>query len=779
MSESSGSSSSRALDSVRVVDFSRGIAGPMAAMLLADFSADVVKVESAEGDPGRRRPGFAMWNRNKRSIVADLFSDAGRAHVHALLAGADICVFGGGGEEAYLPAEFQPEALCATYPSLVVLSATPFLDATPWAGGLESPALLASITGVALRHNSSTGGPVDPSFPHWVYAGAIWATTATVAALIERQHSGQGQHVTVGGVHGTLVTSTPALVIDPLVQEAAVTTGSAGPSALYTLYECQDGRWIFLGALTPKFQRATIKVLGLEDILEDERIAGNFEAVLVPTNIPWVRKRFSEVFASRSSDAWVAILKEAGVPTTVLLDRSEWLASPEIQSVGMRLELDDPTWGKVVMPGNPIRMSATPARIERASPRLGEHTQQLPGWAPRAAGGASAPVAGAGALAGLRIIDVGAVLAGPYAGTLLAELGAEVIKAEIPEGDAFRERGFVFFRGQRGLAIDLTSEAGREAFYDLVRDADIVIDNYRVGVLARLKIEHEDLKKVNPNIITVSITAFGEDSPFSREPAFDGLLQSRSGLFTAQGGNDAPVMISVPIIDGTSALLATLGAVLAAFHKIRTGEGQHVSVTMAGAAALAQCEELIEAQGRLPASKGGADYAGPTAFDRSYRTRDGWIRMQGDADTAPALLAKAGIVSRDAAPPSGDWLATLTSTFAERARDEVVALLNGVGIPAVPARRLGELVADPEYRRWGVFAELDRGSMSPVWVPNRYAHFSRTERQDLMTPAGVGEHSVEVLHDAGFSQERIDRLLEQGAVRQGTPFIYRYFAAYR
>ncbi|MGH8997034.1 MAG: CoA transferase, partial [Acidimicrobiales bacterium] len=223
----------QALEGVRVLEVGTAIAGQLAAMLLADFGADVVKVEPPAGDPMRARPGFAMWNRGKRSVVQ------GDVDVDALVAAADIVVTGGGKPEHRLDAA---EA-SAAHPGLVVLDLPPFLEETPWSGGEESAALLWAASGMALRQSSYEGGPVDPVAPYVLYLQGIWAAAAAAAALFERTESGFGQVVTVAGVHATMVAASATLVMDPAVPEVLANYGPGGPHPMYTRYQCADGVW--------------------------------------------------------------------------------------------------------------------------------------------------------------------------------------------------------------------------------------------------------------------------------------------------------------------------------------------------------------------------------------------------------------------------------------------------------------------------------------------------------------------------------------------------------
>ena len=230
------------LSGVRVLDASSGVAGPLAAMLLADFGAEVVKVEPPGGDPGRGEPGFAVWNRNKRSVVLDTATEAGRARLSGLLAGADVCVCGAVPPDA-AGTPLDPAAVSAANPALVYLSTPPYTGAgTPWAGGEESNGLLAALTGVALRQSSFDGGPIDCVYPFLPCLQGIWAAAAAVAALLERERSGRGQVVTVGGVHGMMVASPGVLVIDPAQPGRPAAVGPGGPNPCYRPYRCGDGR---------------------------------------------------------------------------------------------------------------------------------------------------------------------------------------------------------------------------------------------------------------------------------------------------------------------------------------------------------------------------------------------------------------------------------------------------------------------------------------------------------------------------------------------------------
>jgi crotonobetainyl-CoA:carnitine CoA-transferase CaiB-like acyl-CoA transferase len=490
-----------------------------------------------------------------------------------------------------------------------------------------------------------------------------------------------------------------------------------------------------------------------------------------------VRKLLADAFRTRPRDEWLTLLEQGDCPAGPLGERDEWLDHPQINANGLWVELDDPQRGHVVMPGVPVVMTRSPGGVRSPAPSRGQHDAEVRPWPPRSAPPDQAPTTRRGPLAGMRILDLGTILAGPYAGALLAELGADVIKVEAPAGDPFREPGFVFNRGMRGLAIDLSSAAAREGFYALVRGADAVLDNARLGVLERLKIDYATLSQIKPNIVTMSVNGFGEQGPFAPKPGFDPVLQAMSGMMTAQGGDSDPVLFTIPVNDIAAATLSVLGVCLGLFHQIRTGVGQRVWTSLAGCAAMLQSGELVRFAGRPPAMRGRRDFAGPSALDRFYRVADGWLRLQA-LDTRS--LQTAGVLPAQALPQADAELCDLLAeALAHRPQAEVLECLNAAGIPAAPVRTPLQLVLDPAMQACGLFAKHHLQDGTPYFAGARYAHFSRTAEQAVFEAPGLGEHSREVLAEAGLSTAEIDELIAAGVVKQGQPFQVVAIMSYR
>ncbi len=763
---------SAALDGIRVLDLSTGIAGPVAAMLLGDFGADVIKVEPPTGDPARSLAGFAVWNRNKRSIVVERDTAAGEERLAGLLAGADVCI---SSEPSTLR---DPQELAAAYPHLVVLHMPPYVPThTPWAGGAESHSLLDAFTGPSARQSSFDGGPIELVYPTTLYVQGSWAAAAAVAALIERHGSGFGQVVTVAGIHGVMVCCAGSFNVVLDREPLPTNVGPGGRHPCYTTYQAQDGRWLFLAALTPKFQANAFRVLGVGDLFADERIAGVPARLLLPENRGFVRARLADAFRTRPRDEWLALLKEGDCPAGPLGERDTWLDHPQVRANGLSADVVDPERGPVLMPGLPLVLTDAPGQIRAPAPTPGQHDRDVIDWPARAYTGGSPPTSDRGPLAGYRVLDLGAILAAPYAGALLAELGADVIKVEPPEGDAFRETGFVYNRGQRGLAIDLRSTDAREAFYDLVRTADAVVDNSRLGVRERLRVDYPTLAGVKPDLVTVSVNGFGEEGPMAPMPGFDPVLQAMSGMMSAQGGDSDPVLFTIPVNDIAAATIVVLGVCLGVLHRLRTGHGQRIWTSLAGCATFMQSGELVRFAGRPPAVRGGRDFAGPSVLDRFYRVRDGWLRVQ--APHADKLFA-AGLLSNvDSAASDAELGRALADALVSRSLAEAQACLIEAEVPYVVVRAPHELPLDPDLCELEVFAEHHLQDGTPYLSPRRYARFSRTETRATFEPPGLGEHSRQVLAGAGVDADRIQALLNAGVVKQGEPFSLAAIQSYR
>ena len=750
----------RPLDGVRVLDLSAGVAGPLCAMLLADHGADVVRAEPPGGGADRDHPGFPVWNRGKRSIALDPADPESAPLVDELLDGADVCVVSAG-RSALHRTVLDPAIAPARHPHLLYVHTPPYTDDAPWAGGAESDPLLSAALGPARRQFSWSGRPVDDIYPHIVTIQGLWAAAVTVAGLHERARSGAGQVVTVAGVHGALVAAAAAFTFEEGATgpDGPQPGGGGGPVPYYRLYRCADGLWLFLAALIPRFTERAFRALGLEHLLSDPRLGPRPRAaMLTPEHAGWVIDEIAARFATRTRSEWMAELEAAGCPAGAVLDRDQWLDHPQIVATGMRKEVDDPERGPLVMPGVPLSLGRGAGRVEGPAPPPGSHDARAVAaeWRSRASlppppadpvdGG---PGTAGGPLEGIVVVDLGAIIAGPFAGSLLAELGATVVKVEPPGGDSFRGPGFAAYnKGQRSLAVDLTDPRGHAALLRVVEGADVVIDNYRPGVPERLGVDHLSLRAVNDDIISVTVTGFGPGGPMGQEAGFDPILQAMSGMMAAQGGADDPVFFAVPVNDVAAAATAALAAALALVHRDRHGGGQAAWTSLAAMSALLQAPELVRWEGKPAPARGGRDHAGPGGADRFGAVADGWVRAAGAAGGAAA------------AAPALDAASALPAS-------EAASVLNAQGIPAVVARWAGQLAADRELVDYGAIEPDPRPGREGRWTAGAPVRMSRTPRRGALVAPDLGEHSVEVLRAGGLTEAEVAELVAAGVVVAG------------
>ena len=785
-------------------------------MLLGDLGADVVKVGPAGGGPAR--PGRRVWDRNKRWAGFDPSRAADAGALDRLVAGADIVLAGPGQWRARAPGA----AIWVVMPPYL-------LGETPWGPERESAGLVHAWLGHAWSQASCEDVPVDSVFPLALYMQGIWAATVATA-LIAGQRRGRrtGRLAVVGGAHGGLLVWPGGFEVRRDEPHVPRPGGPGGALPNYRCYRCGDGAWLFLGAFTSAFIDRGLRAVGAGEVLADPRVGGDPASVRNPENIGWITALLETLFRRRPRAEWLKLLEAADVPVAAVGETREWLDHEQVRALGLRAEL-----GGAVMPGVFLGLSDTPASLRRAAAERPESIADVArGWPARDAGGgvraawdaAAGGAASAGGdaaargavelpLGGLRVLDLGTVIAGPYVGALLGELGAEVLKIERPPGgDEYRTahagRGGVGFpafnRGKRSLMLDL-ARGGRDVFLGLARSADVVVDNYRPGVTGRLGISHDRLAEVNPGITSVSVSAFGDAGPLRHRPGFDPVVQAMSGIMRSQAGPDqadSPVFLTVPVNDVIAAGLGTLGACAALAARARTGRGQQVSVTLCAASCLVQSEHLVRVAGRpplpaggrdfpgpgplpaggrdfpgpgplpaggrdfpgpgpLPAGgrdfpgpgplpAGGRDFPGPGPLDRLYRAADGWVRLAG-----------AGQQAEDAAG--------LACLVAGLPMAEVLRRAVSAGVPAVRARQAPELAGDQQLIRHGLVTviEPDESGAALVAGPGHGLELPGLVRSPLGPAPRPGEHSRAVLFEAGLDPGEVERLERAGVVFSG------------
>jgi formyl-CoA transferase len=372
------------------------------------------------------------------------------------------------------------------------------------------------------------------------------------------------------------------------------------------------------------------------------------------------------------------------------------------------------------------------------------------------------------ALEGLRVLELTQVMAGPFCGQVLGDMGADVIKVEPLEGDSTRKSmGASSFlavnRNKRSLALNLKSEAHQAVFHRLVRDADVVLENNRPGVAARLGAGWEELSEINPRLIYASVSGFGQTGPYAQRPGYDLIAQGLSGVMSVTGEPDGePVKCGIPIGDLSAGLFCAVAILSAVYARERTGRGQRIDTSLfEGALALSIWETAeLWGTGQVPQPHGSAHRV--TAPYQALRTSDGHITVGGNNQKLWQKLCDA--IGRpelvDEFPTNEDRMARrpelaveLESALAARTTDQWVETLIEAGVPCGPIHDYRQVFEDPHTQAREMSVELDGVRMLGIPVK-----MSDTPGAIRRTAPEVGEHTAEVLREAGFSEEEIAAL---------------------
>lgn len=398
----------------------------------------------------------------------------------------------------------------------------------------------------------------------------------------------------------------------------------------------------------------------------------------------------------------------------------------------------------------------------------------------------------AGLLDGVRVLDLTNVLAGPFCGYQLALLGADVVKVEAPGGgDLARQLGAspalnralmgASFLAQnaskRSIALDLKSHAGRSVFLDLVAGADVVLENFRPGVMERLQLGYETLRGVKPSLVYCAISGFGQSGPLRDNPAYDQIVQGYSGLMSVTGGPEsAPLRVGYPVADTVGGLTAAFAIVAALYRRARTGEGECIDVSMLEAVMATMGWQVSNwlIAGVAPQAMGNENMT--AAPSGTFRAADGLLNIgankQEQFEALARLIGRPDLISdprfadredrkRNRAALKQEIEAALAADTAEA----WTAKFNAAGAPAGPVLSIPEALATPHLVDRGLVHTLapPRGVSEPVSVTRAGFRLSGGDPAPRTPPPGLDEHGGEILAELGYTPERIEALRAAGA----------------
>lgn len=752
---------------IRVLDFSRDMAGRYAAMMMCDMGAEVVRIDS-KSDEHMPNPDNRLLDRGKKSLILDLSDELGADSLNKLVKSSDVLL------ETWLASESKSsfldyETISNINPLIVYCSMPPYGDTGPMAEIPGDDGTLSTFTGIHEGQGGETGTPFFVRLPLVSYGTAFTACLAVSAALVERISSGMGQKVEVPLYSGSVVMQTTSLIKGENVPVPRKRPANAsGGLPTYRLYRCSDG-WIFMACGNNVFWNKLCIALDLYELLEDERFAAAPWGISID-DWPVLSNILEPMFESNTQKYWLTVLQNNDVPCGPAETR-EWFSNhPQVLHNRMLVEVDDPLLGKTIQPSPPIFMSASPPKIQGPAPIPGEHSKNLPEKS-------KTPIPFrkflSHPLEGVKIVDLTGYIAGSFGTTLLSDLGAEVTKVESFAGDGFRQNSVAFQgwnRGKRGIILNLKTPKGLQIFHSLVEKADIVAENFRGGIAAKLKVDYESLRKINPKIIYCTVTGYGSDGPSSNLPTFDPLIQAQGGAMRDQGGDSDPVFLRVPASDYSSAILSAFGMVSALYHRQLHNVGQRIEVSLVNAAFAYQALEYFQYEGKPDAGRIGT--VGHSSDYRLYKASDGWLFLscKHPADWKRMCLAinRGDLVrysDRTMRAASDEYLNSEIGTIiGERAVRDWVGTFRASHVKCAANRSINLIHDDPQANQLGLITEnhaFDLGKINLMGLPFK---FSRTPgRLELPAPSH-GQHTDSVLQSLGYGQTSIAKMRSQGII---------------
>lgn len=398
-----------------------------------------------------------------------------------------------------------------------------------------------------------------------------------------------------------------------------------------------------------------------------------------------------------------------------------------------------------------------------------------------------------GPLEGVRVLDLTSVVVGPLATQIMADHGADVIKVEAPTGDIVRTlagRGVTanmsgkflhLNRNKRSIALDLKQTAAREALMKLIEKADVFIWNMRPPAMARLGLGYEEVRQVNPRIIYCGMFGFGQDGRYRDKPAYDSIIQGSAGIAALHHRvTGQPRYLPMVIADRTVGLIAVQMILMALYQRTRTGEGQAIEIPMFENIVKAVLEEHMYLKTFDPPLGPSGDPRLLDAEARPLATRDGWICISGNTDgQAFAIFDAIGRPELKTDPRFSSVAARFKNTteyfriraegLLQKTTAEWLEIFDATDVPAMPFQTLDELMQDPHLRDIGFFSRIEHPTEGRIWnmrLPNK---LSGGVRRDFRAAPKIGEHSIEILREAGYGDAAIEAMVESKATVDGRP----------
>lgn len=751
------------LDDLRVLDITRGLAGSVAGMVLADQGASVIRLDRAGAgdDEYPCGAGDAVWHRGKqRGIVsADLLTK--------LATQADILLTT---PDADGHPDVDLDTLRVRNPRLIVCRITGYTSASD-TGRPPLDILVQARSGLMDEQMGHRAGPIFHDVPLPSLGAAFLALIGVGAAVVYRDRTGLGQYVDTSLHQGVLAfftmlwgkAETPSFMFAMGLQKMS-------PS---WVYPASDGKYLHLH---PGGKGAFEKIQTTFGLEVGEGLTG--AAAAAGQLDSW-----RQAVATNTRDHWLETFWAQDVPVQPCLPPGGCFDDEQVAVNGMVIPVEHPTLGTLRQVGRPQKFSRTPGQDPRSTQVSGGDADEVA----RAAEGAwpvkdGAPDpqprgrnGGSGPLAGIRILDLGNYLAGPFGPMLLADLGADVIKIEATTGDQMRFVDRVFAgcqRGKRDIALDFKKPEAAEVFAKLAATADVVHHNFRPGVADRLGFGYDDVRQIREDAVYCETPAYGSTGPRATWGGFDQLFQALCGFEVSGGGKGNPPMWHrTGFLDYTAAMLSASAILFALHHRNRTGEGQRAEVSILSGGIFARSELCFAPDGtKIDRPELDGDQTGYGPLYRLYPCSEGWLALAAHTEASwealrrveafaalPAVYAVEARIDEGVAKLLGDTLAT-------RSAGEWQTDFDAAGVPCEVVREAQEepFLTDPEHLRTGLVATYPHPEWGEVQQVGVLVRCSDAPSRPHRASPLIGEHSQEILDELGYAEAERAALAGRG-----------------
>ena len=788
---------------LRVVELGTLPAASYCARMFADFGAEVLKIEPPAGDParlaaplvdlagGERESGyFGFLNFNKSSVVINAADKADMERLHELVAAANVLI------DSLDPASraalrIDHASLRASNTALVIADVSWFGKSGPYRDYKATDSVCRALAGLVQLVGPTEGPPLPVEDYQGTPVGGLTAFIALMAALQDTTAArGRTFEISLHEANLAVADYNVALAWAGGAADKRWGVNRFAPNYPLGIHRCKSG-WIGVTVVTPVQWKAFCNLLGVPDLAIDPAYAINRGRL---SNADVIEARFAPQFLQRTAEEWFDLALEHRLPFVVVPTMADLLASPEHRRRGSFVPVQHGARTYEV-PRSPLRLTVTPPKAGGTVPALGNGA---PRWKQQRRENTTANGArGQLPLAGMRVVDLSMGWAGPQATRHFADLGCDVIKVEacqypdwwrgvdnrpiVIEQMLYEKSSYfnVLNRNKRGITLDLTAADGVKLVKELVRGADAVIENYSNGVLPKLGLDYASLRKINPEIVMVSMPAFAADGAWSECRAYGSTLEQASGLPSMSGHPDGPpAMNHIAYGDPIGGLNAAAALLVAIFHRRQSGQGQHIDISQVECMLPMVAPWLIEqsANGTVAPRRGGRHPSCVPHGCFPCQGDDAWILIAVEDDNQWHALCH--VIGRadlkqnaSLAKVAGRRLheesieAAIAVWTATMAADDAMATLQQAGIAAGVARRPLDLLEDPHLLQRNFWQWIDRPFVGSHPQPSpAYRETDQPIAAQRPAPT-LGQYNIPVLRDIlGLSQTEIDKLSAAGII---------------